>query len=78
MAVKNDVGALSEIAAVVARYGVSISNIEFIHRTPDFFDLKLDLSVATLNTLNQLLTALRATAPVITVERHETDDSNEY
>jgi len=71
MTVHNEVGGLSEIASVIARYGVSVTNISFINRTPDFFDLVIDVGVKDLKTLTQLLTALRASRITISVERDE-------
>ncbi|MEL6111690.1 MAG: bifunctional (p)ppGpp synthetase/guanosine-3',5'-bis(diphosphate) 3'-pyrophosphohydrolase [Pseudomonadota bacterium] len=71
MTVHNEVGGLSEIASIIARYGVSVTNISFINRTPDFFDLVIDVGVKDLKTLTQLLTALRASRITISVERDE-------
>ncbi|MEM1192687.1 MAG: bifunctional (p)ppGpp synthetase/guanosine-3',5'-bis(diphosphate) 3'-pyrophosphohydrolase [Pseudomonadota bacterium] len=78
MTVHNEVGGLSEIASVIARYGVSVTNISFINRTPDFFDLVIDVGVKDIKTLTQLLTALRASRITISVERDEAhhDDTN--
>ena len=73
MTVHNEVGGLSEIASVIARYGVSVTNISFVNRTPDFFDLTIDVGVKDIKTLTQLLTALRASKITISVERLEAD-----
>ncbi len=69
--VHNEVGGLSEIAAVIARYNISITNIRFISRTPDFFDLVIEVGVEDIRNLSQLITALRAIKTTISVERVE-------
>ncbi len=67
----NEVGSLSEIASVMARYNVSIINIRFVKRTPAFFDLLIDVVLDDIQTLTQMLTALRAIKSTISASRHE-------
>lgn len=71
LTVRNEVGGLSEMASVLARYNVSVTNIRFTNRTPDFFDLVIDIGVQDIQTLTQVLTALRATNTTISAQRSE-------
>jgi len=70
----NEVGGLSEIAAIIARYRTSITNIKFLRRTSDFFDLMISLGVTDIQRLTQLLTALRASTTTISAQRHESSE----
>ncbi len=74
MTLYNAVGTLSEIANIIARYNVPITNISFANRTPDFFDLIIDVGVKDIENMTQLLTALRATETTISVDRYEADE----
>jgi len=71
LTVRNEVGGLSELASVIARYNVSVTNIRFTKRTPDFFDLVIDVGVKDIQNLTQLLTAMRATNTTISAQRRE-------
>jgi (p)ppGpp synthase/HD superfamily hydrolase len=75
LTVKNEIGVLSEVAGVIARYGVSIANIRLENRPPDFVDLFIDLNVKDIRQLEQMLAGLRALAHVIQAERNERKDA---
>ena len=77
MTVSNDVGGLSVVASILARYSVSITNIRFTRRTPDFFDLIIDVGVKDVRMLMDVLTALRASETVISAVRHEGQEEDD-
>lgn len=68
---RNEVGVLSDIAAIIARYGVSIANIKLESGTSDFVTLLLDIEVTDTKQLTQLLAGVRASACVLSAERNE-------
>ena len=74
--VRNEIGVLSDIAAIIARYGVSIANIKLEGGTKDFVEMNLDIEVSDSRQLMQMLAGLRASASVLSAERNEVD--NEY
>ncbi|NJM36300.1 MAG: ATP-binding cassette domain-containing protein [Rhodomicrobium sp.] len=40
--VRNEVGVLSDVAGVIARYGVSVANIKLRNRSPEFVEMVID------------------------------------
>ena len=54
---------------VIARNNGNINNLRIVHRSPDFFDMILDIEVADAKHLADITAALRATPAVSTVER---------
>ncbi len=69
--VRNEIGVLSEIAGIIARYGVSIANIRLDNRSPDFVELFIDIVVKDIRQLEQMLAGIRASAHVLSAERNE-------
>ncbi|MEQ1929761.1 MAG: bifunctional (p)ppGpp synthetase/guanosine-3',5'-bis(diphosphate) 3'-pyrophosphohydrolase [Parvularculaceae bacterium] len=69
--VRNEIGVLSEVAAVIARYGVSIANIKMRNQSSDFVDLSIDLEVKNERQLVQMLAGLRTISTVVSAERRE-------
>ena len=67
--VRNEIGVLSDIAAIIARYGVSIASITMKEGAGEFVTLAFDIEVNDNRQLMQLLAGLRASASVITAER---------
>ena len=67
--VRNGVGVLSEVAGIIARYGVSIANIALRNRSKEFFDLIMDVEVNDARQLTQALAGVRASINVISAER---------
>ncbi len=65
----NEPGALAELAATIAGAQGNISNLKFTNRTPDFFDMVVDIEVADAKHLNSIMTTLRGHGSVSTVER---------
>ena len=72
--VRNEVGVLSDVAGVIARYGVSIANIKLRNRSPEFVEMVIDVEVKDARQLVQMLTGLRASANVLAAERVEASD----
>ncbi|MEZ5922036.1 MAG: bifunctional (p)ppGpp synthetase/guanosine-3',5'-bis(diphosphate) 3'-pyrophosphohydrolase [Parvularculaceae bacterium] len=69
--VTNEIGVLSEVAAIIARYGVSIANIRLENKAPDFVELYIDIVVNHLRQLEQMLAGIRASPHVLSAERNE-------
>ncbi|HOP20543.1 MAG TPA: DUF5913 domain-containing protein, partial [Amphiplicatus sp.] len=74
MTIRNDVGVLSDVAGIIARYGVSIANIKMRNRSREFVEVIVDLEVKDARQLEQLLAGLRASAAVLTAERNENEN----
>ena len=68
---RNEIGVLSDIASIIARYGVSIANIKMDGGNRDFVTLVIDIEVNNSKQLMQLLAGLRASASVMSAERSE-------
>ena len=75
--VLNGVGVLSEIAGIIARYGVSIANIGLKNRSREFIDFILDVEVKDARQLAQMLAGLRSSPHVINAERIGAGDHDE-
>ena len=69
--VRNEIGVLSEVAGIIARYKVSIANIRLDNKSPDFVELFIDVVVRDIRQLEQMLAGLRASAHVLSAERNE-------
>jgi guanosine-3',5'-bis(diphosphate) 3'-pyrophosphohydrolase len=65
----NEIGALGNLSTVIGRDGGNISNFRVIDRSPDFFELLIDLEVTDTQHMSDLVAALRATSVVRDVER---------
>ena len=72
--VRNGVGVLSEVAGIVARYGISIAAINLQNRSKEFIELHMDVEVQSARQLTQALAGIRAAADVIEAERASTHD----
>lgn len=71
--VQNGVGVLSEVAGIIARYGVSIAAIRLQNRSKEFIDLLMDVEVKDAKHLSQALAGVRAAPSVINAERSGSD-----
>jgi GTP diphosphokinase / guanosine-3',5'-bis(diphosphate) 3'-diphosphatase len=69
--VRNEIGVLSDVAGVIARYGVSIANIRLDNSSSDFVELFIDVVVKDVRQLEQMLAGLRASANVLSAQRNE-------
>ncbi|MBE89748.1 MAG: bifunctional (p)ppGpp synthetase/guanosine-3',5'-bis(diphosphate) 3'-pyrophosphohydrolase [Rhodospirillaceae bacterium] len=65
----NEPGALGTLSTVIGRDGGNISNLRVIDRSPDFFELIIDVEVSDSNHMSDIIAALRATSAVRDVER---------
>ncbi len=67
--VANAPGSLSNLSTVIAKNMGNISNLRITNRSPDFFEMKVDIEVADVKHLANIMAALRATPSVSSVER---------
>lgn len=75
--VQNGVGVLSEVAGIIARYGVSIAGMRLSNRSREFLDMIMDVEVKDAKQLNQMLAGVRAAPSVISAERTGSDENEE-
>ncbi|WP_339778899.1 bifunctional (p)ppGpp synthetase/guanosine-3',5'-bis(diphosphate) 3'-pyrophosphohydrolase [uncultured Thalassospira sp.] len=69
LTVAHESGALSAITSVIAKNHGNITNLRFVSRTQDFFEMLIDIDVVDVKHLTNIIAALRATPVVNTVER---------
>jgi GTP pyrophosphokinase len=62
----NSFGALT---TVIGKNGGNINNLKIINRTPEFFDVLVDVEVRDVNHLTNIVAALRANSAINSVER---------
>lgn len=67
--VANERGALASIAAVIAKSGGNVSNLDIIERDPEFYVMLLDVDVKDIKHLNEICRALRVSRLISLVER---------
>ena len=72
--VQNGVGVLSEIAAIIARYGISIASMRLQNRSKEFIDIVMDVEVNDARQLTQALAGVRAAPSVLSAERAGFED----
>lgn len=75
--VQNGVGVLSEVAGIIARYGVSIASMRLVNRSREFLDMVMDVEVKDAKQLSQMLAGVRAAPSVISAERTGSRDDEE-
>ena len=68
---RNELGVLSEVAGIIARYGVSVISINMEQGAQDFVTIRVRIEVKNQRQLMQLLAGLRAAASVLSAERNE-------
>ncbi len=69
LTVVNETGTLSRLTTVIAKNEGNIANLKIVNRTPQFFDMLIDLEVRDVKHLTNIIAALRATPAVNTVDR---------
>jgi GTP pyrophosphokinase len=69
VATANDPGALAAITNVIGKHDGAIASLKIVNRTPDFFDMLVDVEVRDTAHLADIVAALRACQGVATVER---------
>ena len=62
-------GSLGELSTVMGKSGGNISNLRVVSRDPDFFNMLIDVEVADLRNLNNIVAALRASKVIAEVRR---------
>jgi GTP pyrophosphokinase len=65
----NEPGALSSLSTVIAKNLGNILNLKITHRSPDFFEMFIDVEVRSVKHLSNIIAALRATPAINSVER---------
>ena len=65
----NEPGALSSMTSVIARHEGNISNLKITDRSPDFFEMLVDVEVRDVKHLTHIIAALRAEPAINSVER---------
>jgi GTP pyrophosphokinase len=65
----NETGALATLTNVIAKREGNIVNLKIVNRTPEFFEMLVDLEVRDLRHLGDIIAALRASAHITSVER---------
>jgi GTP pyrophosphokinase len=66
----NKPGSLGSISTVVGKQGANIVDLKIGRRTPDIYELLLDVEVGSVEQLQRVQAALRATSCVTAVERN--------
>jgi GTP pyrophosphokinase len=67
--VANEPGALSALSTVIAKNRGNITNLKITNRSPDFFEMLIDIEVRDLKHLTNIIAALRADPAINSVER---------
>ncbi len=75
--VQNGIGVLSEVAGILARYGVSIASMRLHNRSQEFIDIIMDAEVKDVTQLEHALAGVRAAPSVISAERTGSADHEE-
>jgi GTP pyrophosphokinase len=65
----NETGALATLTNVIAKREGNIVNLKIVNRTPEFFEMLVDLEVRDLRHLGDIIAALRASQHISSVER---------
>ncbi|MBL28398.1 MAG: bifunctional (p)ppGpp synthetase/guanosine-3',5'-bis(diphosphate) 3'-pyrophosphohydrolase [Rhodospirillaceae bacterium] len=67
--INNEPGSLGALTTTIARSRCNISNLRITNRSPDFFEILVDVEVSDLAHLTSLIAALRADPAIYQVER---------
>jgi len=65
----NEPGSLGALSTIIAQNEGNISNLKIVNRSNDFFEMDLDIEVASLRHLTNIIAALRASPAINSVER---------
>ena len=77
LVVINEPGSLGDLSMVIARSGGNISNLKITNRQHDFFDMLIDIEVQDVKHLARIITALRASNTINSVQRARGQPGNE-
>ncbi|MGB4191704.1 MAG: bifunctional (p)ppGpp synthetase/guanosine-3',5'-bis(diphosphate) 3'-pyrophosphohydrolase [Rickettsiales bacterium] len=72
MSIINEVNSLATICSTIAKYNCNINNLKCTARSPDFFELMLDVDVLGLTQLNNIIASLRSKECIHSIERFKT------
>jgi len=67
--IDNTPGSLGDICTLIGKQAGNISNMKFVHRSVDIFEVLLDIEVADVRHLSNIMAALRASPKVSAVDR---------
>lgn len=67
--ITNETGSLGTLTTVIGKNGGNITNLKFIRRSTDFFEMLIDVDVSDVRHLNSIVAALRATPVISEVDR---------
>jgi len=67
--VENVAGSLADVTSAIARKQVNITNIKTTNRNADYFEIIVDVEVANVEHLQDMMSALRVSRKVVEVER---------
>ncbi len=69
LTVLNAPGSLGDLSTVIAKNEGNISNLKITNRSPDFFDMLIDIEVRDIKHLTNIIAALRATSAINSIDR---------
>ena len=69
LVVGNTLGSLGKLCTIIGNNGGNISNLKITNRTPEFFDMSIDIEVRDAKHLTAIIAALRAISEIKQVER---------
>ena len=69
LTVANKPGTLANVASLIASNRANISNLKFVNRQTDFFDILVDVEVLNTRQLNDIMAALSARPEIASVKR---------
>ena len=65
----NEPGALGDLSNIIAKQGANISNLNIVNRLLNYFELAIDLEVKNVDQLNQVISAVKSSKVVRSVQR---------
>ena len=65
----NEPGSLGSLSTAIGRHKANISNLKVVQRSPDFFDILLDIQVNDVKHLSDVVAALRSVPVITSVDR---------
>ena len=66
---ENEPGSLGSLTSIIGKNAGNIINLKIISRSPDFFEMQIDVEVTDIKHLSNIIAALRTTPTVTSVER---------
>ncbi len=69
LVINNEPGALSAVTTIIAKHKGNITNLKITNRSPEFFEMFVDIEVRDVKHLTNIIAALRATPSISSVER---------